>query len=225
MDEPVYKNLSLEDLPGEKWKYIPNTNDMYKISNLGRIVSFHKNKISFLHPNKTRKGYARVAICFCNAKRQVFVHRLVAEAFLQNPYGYKEINHKDGNKLNNEVNNLEFCTSKYNTWHKFNVLGYRHSEETREKMAELRRGKNLSDDVRRKMSIGHIGKKRSADSVKKTALGKMKKVVQMTINNEEIAVFNSIKEASEKTGTLSSCICSVCNGKRKTSNGYKWRYI
>lgn len=218
------KLIVMEDKDNEIWEYIPNTNNMYKVSNKGRVISFHKGHEHYLNPSVTKKGYARISICFCDGKRQVFVHKLVSDMFLKNPFCLNEINHKDGNKLNNEVSNLEFCTSKYNTWHKFNVLGYRHSAETREKIAEFRRGKKLSDEVRRKMSIGHIGKKRSKESIAKTALGRMKKVIQMNQNMDVIRMFNSVKEASDITGACKAEISSVCNGRKKTANGFIWRF-
>lgn len=208
----------------EEWKYIPNTNNRYKISNIGNILSLCKGRQYLLKPYITKKGYARTCIRFSNGKKSVFVHRLVADSFLEHTDGLNEINHKDGNKQNNSVDNLEYCTSKYNTWHKYHVLGYRHSENTRGKISLWHKGRKLSDDVRKKMSMGHIGKKRSAESVQKTAIKHYKKVVQYDLNMTKIAMFNSMKEASIATHTKSSCISSVCSGRNHTSNGYIWRF-
>lgn len=218
------KLIIMEDKDNEIWEYIHNTDNMYKVSNKGRVMSFHKGHGHYLNPSVTKKGYARISICFCDGKRQVFVHRIVAEVFLENPYGYKEINHKDGNKLNNNVDNLEYCSSKYNSWHKYNVLGYSMSDDAKKKLSEWHTGKTLSDKTRMKMSLGHVGKKRSKESVEKTALGKMKKVIQMNQNMDIINMFNSVKEASEMTYTCKSEISSVCNGKKKTANGFIWRF-
>lgn len=218
------KLIVMEVKYNEMWEYIPNTDNMYKVSNKGRIISFHKGREHYLNPSVTKKGYARVSICFCNGKRQVFVHCIVAEVFLENPYGYKEINHKDGNKLNNNVDNLEYCSSKYNSWHKYNVLGYFMSDEAKKKLSEWHTGRTLSDKTKIKMSLGHIGKKRSKESVAKTALGKMKKVIQMNQNMDIIGMFNSVKEASDITGACKSEISSVCNGRKKTANGFIWRF-
>lgn len=109
----------------EVWKIIQDYPN-YEVSNMGRVrsvdrVSFRNGKESalkgkMLKPSITN-GYYRVVIYggSRNIKRQVFVHRLVAENFLDNPNNLPFINHKDENKLNNNVNNLEFCTAKYNS--------------------------------------------------------------------------------------------------------------
>ena len=68
--------------------------------------------------NITNNGYVRAAICFGGAKRKDYaVHRLVALAFIENPNNYDQINHKDGNKLNNHYSNLEWCTQSHNIKH------------------------------------------------------------------------------------------------------------
>lgn len=68
-----------------------------------------------IRKQKTDKdGYKEVALCKDGKMKHYRVHRLVAEAFLDNPYGYEIINHKDENPANNKVGNLEWCTIKYN---------------------------------------------------------------------------------------------------------------
>lgn len=106
----------------EIWKYIPNFNFRYQVSNLGRIKSlsfvdsnghFHKEKI--MTPRKTgKKGYLQVTLKNNGDNKSFYVHRLVGMMFVS---GYKEglqINHKDENVQNNNSNNLEWCTAKYN---------------------------------------------------------------------------------------------------------------
>lgn len=94
----------------EVWQYIPNTNDIYMVSTLGRIMK--NNKILKLTPNS--RGYLSVGI-FGVPKN---VHRLVAKTFKPLPnFDNLVVNHIDGNKLNNNINNLEWCTQKYNILH------------------------------------------------------------------------------------------------------------
>lgn len=91
----------------EEWKTIkefPN----YKVSNYGRVFSKYKNGL--LKQFNDAYGYFQVNLNRHSKK----VHRLVAEAFIPNPNHLSEINHKDENKHNNKVSNLEWCTSKYN---------------------------------------------------------------------------------------------------------------
>lgn len=93
----------------EIWKKI-NGYYNYEVSNYGRIKS--KNKI--LKPQLKGNGYLQVSLC-ANGKCKTFIlHRLVAKTFIPNPNNYKEVNHKDENKYNNNVSNLEWCTRSYN---------------------------------------------------------------------------------------------------------------
>lgn len=94
----------------EEWKTIeeyPN----YMISNLGRVKSLYTYKV--LKPSIT-KGYYFVSLVQNGNKENVRIHRLVAKAFLDNPNNYNVVNHKNENKLDNRVENLEWCTAKYN---------------------------------------------------------------------------------------------------------------
>lgn len=92
----------------EQWKKITNTN--YEISNFGRLM--RNNKI--IKPVKCSNGYLEYFL-WKDGKRSVYLaHRLVAKYFIPNPNNLPQINHKDENIQNNNINNLEWCTSKYN---------------------------------------------------------------------------------------------------------------
>lgn len=103
----------------EIWKPVKGYEGLYGISNFGRIKSFYTNKI--LKPVKQNTGYYRITLCKDNIKTNYYIHRLVAEAFLSSSK-YSEVNHKDGDKFNNDVRNLEWCNRKYNINHSVNVL-------------------------------------------------------------------------------------------------------
>ena len=109
----------------EIWKEIPGYEGYYEISNVGRVRSLTrtitckdgrqytmKGDIKFLSLNN--KGYYMVNLYKNDKGKKVFVHRLVAEAFIPNPNNLPVVNHKDENPLNNNVDNLEWCTQKYN---------------------------------------------------------------------------------------------------------------
>lgn len=98
----------------EIWKDKKDYEGLYQTSNLGRVKSFKFGKERILKPGTDKNGYLLVNLCK-NGKVKTFkVHRLVAEAFLPNPDNLPEVNHKDENKQNNVVSNLEWCDRKYN---------------------------------------------------------------------------------------------------------------
>ena len=86
----------------------------YQISNLGRVRSFKRNKVRIMKPVADKRGYLRVFLRKNNSLKTLFIHRLVTQAFLPNPNNLPQVNHKDEDKTNNNVSNLEWCDAKYN---------------------------------------------------------------------------------------------------------------
>ena len=104
----------------EIWKPISGYEGIYEISNLGRVKRLTGRNGAvlkeghILKPNNSR-GYLYVGLSTANSgKATTLVHRLVADAFVPNPNGYHEVNHKDENKMNNCADNLEWCSRAYN---------------------------------------------------------------------------------------------------------------
>lgn len=99
----------------EIWKDIPGYEGLYEISNFGNIKSFHnyRGRNNILKP-KLKSGYYQIGLRKNNIRKWYTLHRLVAEAFIPNPNNLPQVNHKDENKLNNNVENLEWCTVLYN---------------------------------------------------------------------------------------------------------------
>lgn len=104
----------------EIWKPIIGYEGLYEVSNFGNVKSLNWRNTGVekcLYLKKHNKGYFQVELCK-NKKRKMFlVHRIVAEAFLPNPLKKTQINHKDYNRQNNNVENLEWCTVSENMRH------------------------------------------------------------------------------------------------------------
>ena len=97
----------------EIWKDCKGYEGKYQVSNLGRVWSIGSQK--YLKGSYDKDGYIRVNLTAKNGKvKMERVHRLVALVFLDNPNNYPQVNHKDENKQNNCVDNLEWCDAKYN---------------------------------------------------------------------------------------------------------------
>lgn len=105
----------------EIWKDIEGFEGVYQISNTGRVkrltdrLGNHIDGGHILKQNVSKRQYVTVGLSRKGKHaKTALVHRLVATAFIPNPNNYKEINHKDENKLNNNVENLEWCSREYN---------------------------------------------------------------------------------------------------------------
>lgn len=216
----------------EEWRDVVGFEGLYQVSNLGRVKGLDRlvdtninnvdkriSKGKLLKPQFNNKGYKRVNLCKNGTFKSVFVHRLVAEAFIPNPNNYPVVNHKDENKQNNCVENLEWCTQKYNmNWNgvmkkvglklrkteeekKYNRKKYEeaHKEEKRRYMQEYHRKHYIPTGTRTK-----------------------KKVSQYTIEGIHIKDYDSIAEAYNDTGVRH--ISCVCNGSRNSAGGYIWKW-
>jgi hypothetical protein len=123
----------------------------YQISDTGIVIN---KKTGRELKQQEKKGYMNVSLFKDGKKKNKLVHRLVAEAFIENIKQYPQVNHKDEDSLNNMVNNLEWCTAKYNSNYGT------HKEKLKRRMLENNpfKGKHHTDESKEKMRIAKIGK-------------------------------------------------------------------
>ncbi len=178
----------------EEWRPVVGYEGLYVVSNLGRVKSLPRGKqwpYRQTHNNiltQTAKsgGYLTVTLSKGGKAETALVHRLVATAFIQNPLFLPCVNHKDENKLNNLVENLEWCTVEYNC----------NYGTARKRQIESRLANPANDAVRKA-----VGEKNS------------RSVRQLSRDGQLIAVYKSLAEASEKTGINISTIIRHCKGR------------
>lgn len=110
----IYKNISYEDINGEIWKDLDGFDSMYQASNFGRI----KNEKRIIPQYLDKDGYCLVNLYF-NGKIKLFrLHRLIAKLFIENN-NQKQVNHKNSNRSDNRIENLEWVSASENNCHKF----------------------------------------------------------------------------------------------------------
>lgn len=192
----------------EIWKDIKGYEGIYQVSNLGRIKSLERNiktkrynkngltiKEKILKPVNNSWGY-QVVVLFKNSNRNPqFIHRIVCNNFIENPLNKPEVNHIDGNKKNNNVNNLEWCTSHENGIHAWKI--------------------GLLDDFCRKKCKENLQK-----AIEKNKI----KVNQYDLNGNFIKTWDSAKNAESNLKINCSHITHCCRKQRKTAGGFKWAY-
>lgn len=142
---------------------------------------------------KTPNGYCQVLIKAGGKWKKYFVHRIIAKCFIDNPFNKPCVNHKDGDKSNNSVSNLEWCTYSENELHSHRVLGKRISEE----------------------HLRYMWKKHKEKS--------QVSVFQISKDGEVISRFDSMSDAHRITGISQGNISECCNGTRKSAGGYVWK--
>lgn len=108
----------------EIWKDIGGYEGLYQVSNLGRVKRIYANRERIVN-GTIYFGYRYVVLSKDGVKVSKRVHRLVAEAFLPNPNNYEVVHHRDQNRQNNCVDNLEWCTIAHNNAHRSNCLIYK----------------------------------------------------------------------------------------------------
>lgn len=214
----------------EIWKDIHGYEGEYQVSNTGQVRSLnylHTGEVKPLKQNTDGNGYKVVTLYKNGKKKTCRVHRLVAIVFLPNPNNLPMVNHKDEHPSNNNVNNLEWCTSEYN-----NNYGTK-----KEKLSESLKGKSFSEEHKKNLSKSHKGKTHSEETKKKmseSSKGKCKgkdspnakPILMYDKEGNFIKRFDSTADANEYFGKDrgSNSICKCLRGINKTAYGFIFKY-
>lgn len=183
----------------ETWKPVVGYEGLYEVSDLGNVrsLNWHNEKYArnlWLKPHN--KGYFQVELVRNKEKKMHMVHRLVAIAFIPNPLNLPQVNHKDENKKNNAVENLEWCDNRYNV--KYSMI--RHPDRAANRIyTNSKRGTTY----KRKLSMP---------------------IYQCGLDGEIIRKWENSREIFVKTGMSDWSISECCRGKRNKAYGFKWRY-
>ena len=111
----------------------------YEVSNLGKVRNIKSGRI--IKPQLTHNGYLVHALCENNKRKNLYLHRIIATAFIDNPGEKPQVNHIDENKLNNDLSNLEWCTERENLIH--GTRTKRVAEKLSQKVIQL----DLNDNI------------------------------------------------------------------------------
>ena len=193
-----------ESMYYSEWKEICGWEGRYEVSNHGEIRSWYYGKKRLDKPiirklKIDKYGYPAVCLKAHGVKKTLTVHRLVAVAFLPNPNNLTQVNHKDGNKLNNAVENLEWCSPKVNMQHAYKTglisaekqsiaQRKRYSNiEQRERSREIAKRLYSDDAFRSRVKAGH-----NTDAYLKSASERRKK--QSPPTKGRVRVNNGVME-------------------------------
>ena len=174
----------------------------YTIDETGNVFSIRKNK--YLKQTTNRNGYCKVTLQKDKYRKMFSVHRLVAQAYLKNYSNTLQVNHINGIKTDNRVENLEMVTAKENMQKAVEIGLFDKCKEIQRKNA-----------IKNNLGKYHILASESAK----------KRVAKYDKNNNLIQVYNSISEASRKNNINITSISYSANGKRKTGGGYIWHFV
>lgn len=191
----------------EEWKDINGYEGIYQVSNLGEVRGLNRKdslgrdvRSKILKSSYDRDGYQVISLRKDNKKSTLKIHRLVADAFIPNPHAYPQVNHKDENKENNYVSNLEWCTAKYNS---------NYGNRTKNSIAN---NNYKSESRRRALSRTH-------ESNKKPIYGfKGDRIIWFP------SVLNAIKFMNNLTGKNVTNISNTLSGKNHTCFGWNFKY-
>jgi hypothetical protein len=183
----------------EIWKDIPEYEGLYQISNLGNVKSQHSNRMNGQRPGKLLKitlmknGYMSLELRMSDTNKRHLVHRLIAEVFIPNPDNRPVVNHINGIKNDNRIENLEWCTQSENI---------RHAIDTGLRGTSFGPAKGTKP-----WNTGKLLSKEHKDKLREVKLGKPSLKKRKVIDTSTGVIYNGIQEAADAFGIKYSNMC------------------
>lgn len=232
-----------------KMKFIPGFKNLYSVTEDGRVFSHIRNRFRKLFDDK--KGYLTIRLQTENGTKSYRVHRLVALTYIPNPGNKETVNHKDANKLNNCVSNLEWMSHQENMAHAYsnNLIGHtkgkdhhfygitpsyckpvycRQTGEKFESSSHAARNFRLDPSCVNKVLRGEKNHCRgysfSFQKTKKESFVEIAETRKKVICKNNGKVFDGIKEAAKELHLDFSAVSKICRGLRSHTKGYSFEY-
>lgn len=206
----------------EEWRVIEGYEN-YAISNYGNVKNIKTN-----YQLKTRvnsyTGYVQIGVRKDGKAKTFNVHRLVALAFIQNPTNLPEVNHRDEDKTNNQVSNLEWCDREYNANYGTRNERVRKSKQENPRQYTEEERKAISERTSGEKHWNYGGKWDEETKRKNMLSQKSRKPVRCV---ETGIVYDSIKQATKALGLKDSAIHDALTGRNrvKRAGGYHWEVV
>lgn len=203
----------------EIWKPVA-CNENYEVSNFGNIRNLKGHLLS-QHDNG--HGYKNVSLYYKGSHKILYVHRVVAEAFIENPENKSEVNHLDGNKGNNIVSNLEWCTRSENGKHAWNAGLKKVTNEMLKNSKEQLNRINNNPELRRKTleAAAKVNKAKSRREYMLNSSNQFKPLYCIELGR----LFLNAGRVEEKLGIKQNTVLRGIARENDTCGGYHWRRI
>jgi len=217
----------------EIWKPVVGWEEMYLVSNFGRIYSLDRrvggpSLEGRVVKGRLRKflnvrGYFSVNLIDSKTKKSTRngVHVFVAQSFIPNPYNKPCVNHIDGNKQNNHVSNLEWVTYKENAQHAYKI-GLKKPTIITDAHKQILRTRAKERQSLRKWITNN--KDKAKENALRASLLQVKKVNQFDKCGTFIKQWSSMAEAARAIGVSGASITRCAKGAQKFAGGFKWKY-
>lgn len=182
-----------------RWRPVIGYESVYEVSDKGDVVRIQTG--NRLKPSIAKNGYYIVALWNKNKGKSQYIHRIIAETFISNPGNFNTVNHKDGNKLNNDISNLEWCSYGRNNQHAYDT-GLKTASQNVVESARKRA-------IKRNKGLNHP---------------RNRSVTAFDLNGNHIADFKSVIEASSALGINRHTVLRGLTNKVSNPKKYVFKY-